>query len=105
VDRFSLSQLFLQELKFILDQFQRPLLSIFVQTWQHLMTPPAPDVARMAVLLETANLCTKVFYDLNSVDLPEFFEDHMKVGAQKQKKKKKGGGGGFFWFSHVSSLF
>jgi hypothetical protein len=49
------------------------------------MTPPAPDVARMAVLLECANLCTKVFYDLNAVDLPEFFEDHMKVWFRNKK--------------------
>ncbi len=75
----NLNVVVLKELKFILEQFQRPLLAMFVQTWQHLMTPPAPDVGRMAVLLETANLCTKVFYDLNAVDLPEFFEDHMKV--------------------------
>jgi exportin-2 (importin alpha re-exporter) len=73
----SMSTDVLRELKFILEQFQAPLLAIYVQTWTAITTVGA-DGARMLLLLEVANLCTKLFYDLTFVDLPEFFEDHMK---------------------------
>jgi hypothetical protein len=29
------------------------------------------------VLFVTANLLSKIFYSLNAIDIPEFFEDHM----------------------------
>ncbi len=74
----SMSTDVLRELKFILEQFQRPLTAIYVATWQQLTAPQQPDPVRVAMLLEAANLCTKLFYDLNYVDLPEFFEDHIK---------------------------
>ncbi len=74
----SMSTDVLKELKFILEQFQRPLTAIFLATWQQISSPQQPDAARLGVLLEAANLCTKLFYDLNYVDLPEFFEDNMK---------------------------
>ncbi len=67
----------LKELKFILDQFQAPLLLIYQQAWAMTGTAGA-DPARLALLLECINLCTKLFYDLSFVDLPEFFEDHLR---------------------------
>ena len=67
----------LKELKFILNQFQQPLLAIYTSTWG-LMQAAQSDPNRLHVLITVLNLCTKIFYDLNYVDLPEFFEDHMK---------------------------
>jgi exportin-2 (importin alpha re-exporter) len=72
----SMSTEVLRELKLILEQFQRPLTAIVVSTWQQLSQNPDPT--RAPLLLEAANLSAKLFYDLNYVDLPEFFEDHLK---------------------------
>lgn len=71
------SQEVLRELKFVLEQFQAPLLAIYLQTWTAIGAA-VNDPARLPVLLNVANCCTKLFYDLTFVDLPEFFEDHLK---------------------------
>lgn len=48
-----------------------------MQAWQGLQQS-AGDSNRAPILLELINICTKLFYDLTYVDLPEFFEDHLK---------------------------
>lgn len=69
----------LQELKFILGQFQAPLLAIYSATWTLVSVPAnAADAKALGVLLDNLNMCTKIFYDLTFVDLPEYFEDNLR---------------------------
>ncbi|KAH0450584.1 hypothetical protein IEQ34_021276 [Dendrobium chrysotoxum] len=69
------------DLKYCLDGFAAPLLDIFLKTSQIISGSIAsaslsPDALRL--LFESQRLCCEIFYSLNSIELPEFFEDHMR---------------------------
>lgn len=64
------------EIAFVLKDFCEPFLSIMKQT-DHLVQENSGDNLDLEILFETLLLLSKVFYDLNCQDIPEFFEDHM----------------------------
>lgn len=68
----------LGEIKLILTQLQQPFHDLFMITMQAINTNQTNQDA-LKTLFVTANLLCKIFYSLNIVDLPEFFEDNMKV--------------------------
>eukprot|EP00026_Physarum_polycephalum_P001434 Phypoly_transcript_01435.p1 GENE.Phypoly_transcript_01435~~Phypoly_transcript_01435.p1 ORF type:complete len:984 (+),score=185.73 Phypoly_transcript_01435:58-3009(+) len=70
------SETILGELKYILTQLQKPYHDLFLITMQAIATNiNNPDALK--TLFVTANLLCKIFYSLNAVDLPEYFEDNM----------------------------
>ncbi|KAI8052879.1 GK18154 [Syncephalis plumigaleata] len=64
------------EIKYVIGIFGQPFLELVLNTDQ-LIDKNAQDAAALQTLLESMFLSAKVFYNLNSQDLPEFFEDHM----------------------------
>jgi exportin-2 (importin alpha re-exporter) len=64
------------EIAFVLSRFCEPFLAIFKQT-DAMIEQNQSNKEALEVLLHTLLLLTKVFYDLNCQDIPEFFEDHM----------------------------
>ncbi|XP_010915965.1 exportin-2 [Elaeis guineensis] len=67
------------DLKYCLDGFAAPLLEVFLKTAQLISasaTAGSPDV--LCPLFESQRLCCEIFHSLNSIELPEFFEDHMR---------------------------
>ncbi|KAG0498247.1 hypothetical protein HPP92_002555 [Vanilla planifolia] len=67
------------DLKYCLDGFAAPLLEIFLKTSQIISgasSSLSPDVLRP--LFDSQRICCEIFYSLNSIELPEFFEDHMR---------------------------
>ncbi|AES75588.1 putative armadillo-like helical protein [Medicago truncatula] len=72
----------LDDLKYCLDNFAAPLLEIFLKTASLIdaaaVAVPAPAAAIIRPLFESQKLCCWIFHSLNSQELPEFFEDHMK---------------------------
>ncbi|XP_078428749.1 cellular apoptosis susceptibility protein, putative / importin-alpha re-exporter [Wolffia australiana] len=64
------------DLKYCLDGFAAPLLEIFLKTARLIDSSAEPAVLRL--MFEAQRLCCRIFLSLNSVELPEFFEDHMK---------------------------
>lgn len=69
------------DLKYCLDGFAAPLLEIFLKTAGQIdaaRSSPAVDVAVLRLMFESQRLCCRIFFSLNSIELPEFFEDHMK---------------------------
>ncbi|TPX53175.1 hypothetical protein SeMB42_g00951 [Synchytrium endobioticum] len=73
--QFASTKLF-TEIKFVLDQFCAPYLQLF-QTTDALIDQNRTNPSQLRILFNTLLLLTKLFYSLNSQDLPEFFEDHM----------------------------
>ncbi|MQL94387.1 hypothetical protein Taro_027035 [Colocasia esculenta] len=68
------------DLKYCLDGFAAPLLEVFLRTARGIEAAmaSAPDAALLRQMFESQHLCCRIFFSLNSVELPEFFEDHMK---------------------------
>ncbi|CCG83515.1 Importin-alpha re-exporter [Taphrina deformans PYCC 5710] len=64
------------EIAFVLNKFCMPFLAIFKQT-DNFIDQNGNNKDALSILFETLTLLMKVFYDLNSQDIPEFFEDHM----------------------------
>ncbi|KAJ3694500.1 hypothetical protein LUZ60_009980 [Juncus effusus] len=64
------------DLKYCLDLFAKPLLETFTNTSKLIASNPDPSVLKP--LFECQHLCSEIFHSLNSIDLPEFFEDHMR---------------------------
>lgn len=64
------------EIKLVLDKFCGPYLSLFQQTDQ-LLSSPSLTPEQHSLLLKTLLLLLQIYYDLNSQDLPEFFEDRL----------------------------
>ncbi|ORY85547.1 importin-alpha re-exporter [Protomyces lactucae-debilis] len=64
------------EINFVLSRFCEPFLAIFKQT-DLMIDQNRNNKQALDILLQTLLLLTKVFYDLNCQDIPEFFEDHM----------------------------
>eukprot|EP00158_Paraphelidium_tribonemae_P005960 Partr_v1_DN27606_c1_g1_i2_m64926 putative CSE1 chromosome segregation 1-like (yeast) len=73
---FRTDELF-SELKFVLDRFCPAYLQLFINT-DRLIGENAGDGQALQVLFGCLHLLCKVFYSLNSQDLPAFFEDNMK---------------------------
>eukprot|EP01087_Luapelamoeba_hula_P019082 TRINITY_DN6277_c0_g1_i1.p1 TRINITY_DN6277_c0_g1~~TRINITY_DN6277_c0_g1_i1.p1 ORF type:complete len:1049 (+),score=219.24 TRINITY_DN6277_c0_g1_i1:42-3149(+) len=67
----------IQELKYILDIISAPLLQL-AQATSQLIDQSAAAPKTLEVLFQSLNLIFDIFYSLCAVDLPEFFEDHMK---------------------------
>jgi exportin-2 (importin alpha re-exporter) len=72
------SQELWEEIKLVLDKFAKPLTDLLIATLglraQHNGNPEA-----LKVIYSSLELMCKVFNSLNSQDLPEFFEDNMKI--------------------------
>jgi len=72
------SQELWSEIKYVLDTFAKPFTDLFVATVQltntHVNNPKA-----LKVIFSSLVLCAKIFYSLNSQDLPEFFEDNITI--------------------------
>lgn len=67
-----------QEIKLVLEHFAKPFTELFVQTIefakQHFQNPDA-----LRTIFGSLVLCAKIFYSLNVQDLPEFFEDNIRI--------------------------
>ncbi|KAG8391954.1 hypothetical protein BUALT_Bualt01G0240900 [Buddleja alternifolia] len=79
----------LLDLKYCLDNFAKPLLEVFKRTAGFLDQAMGSGVANASILkgyIESQRLCCRIFYSLNFMDLPEFFEDHMDEWMIEFKK-------------------
>uniref|UniRef100_A0A2C9K086 Exportin-2 n=1 Tax=Biomphalaria glabrata TaxID=6526 RepID=A0A2C9K086_BIOGL len=72
------SQELWEEIKFVLDNFATALTELFKAT-MNLATTHANDPKALKVIFGSILLICKIFYSLNFQDLPEHFEDNMKV--------------------------
>lgn len=72
------SQKLWEEIKLVLDTFAKPLTELLVATMGLAKTHESNPVA-LKVIYSSLGLMAKVFYSLNSQDLPEFFEDNMQT--------------------------
>ncbi|EFJ17392.1 hypothetical protein SELMODRAFT_114779 [Selaginella moellendorffii] len=66
------------DLKYCLDGFAAPLLEVFTKIGAVIKATTPVDAATLETLLECQKQCCQIFYSLNSQELPEFFEDHIK---------------------------
>jgi len=66
------------EIKYVLDNFAKPLTDLFTKALQT-AGEQANNPEALKVVYQSLGLMAKVFYSLNYQDLPEFFEDNMKV--------------------------
>ncbi|KAK9897295.1 putative importin-alpha export receptor [Cystobasidium minutum MCA 4210] len=77
--QFRSDELF-TEIKHVLDSFCEPYMSLFKRTDELLSSPTAlPSPADPQTLARTLLLLLQIFYDLNSQDIPEFFEDNVEA--------------------------
>ena len=65
-----------RELKYVLDTFVAPLQALLAETSQAIQAN-AGDVALLKSLFDCMRLICRIFYSLNSQELPEVFEDNM----------------------------
>lgn len=65
----------LLDLKYCLDNFAAPLLST-VESISSKMSAASGNAPVLRQLIEAQRLCCRIFYSLNKMDLPEFFEDN-----------------------------
>lgn len=72
------SQQLWEEIKFVLEKFTKPLTDLLVAT-MNLTKTHANNEPVLRVLYGSLVLMAKIFYSLNSQDLPEFFEDNMET--------------------------
>jgi exportin-2 (importin alpha re-exporter) len=76
--RFSReTDLLLQELKECLDGFQEPLLQT-IQMLEPMLEQFKDNKDALDVIMETIRLTSRVFLSMCWMDLPEYFEDHLK---------------------------
>ncbi|XP_031505824.1 exportin-2-like [Nymphaea colorata] len=72
----------LLDLKYCVDGFAAPLLELFLQTGRLIDAAVAGGGGGDALLFrrwfESQLFCCRIFFSLNSHELPQFFEDHMK---------------------------
>lgn len=64
------------EIKFVLDNFAKPLTDLFAATME-LANVHANNPAALKIIFGSLVTIAKIFYSLNFQDLPEFFEDNM----------------------------
>ncbi|XP_035788242.1 exportin-2-like [Anopheles albimanus] len=72
------SQTLWEEIKFVLDKIAKPLTDLLQATMLQ-AKEVANDVKVLHIIYESLVLICKVFFSLNSQDLPEFFEDNMET--------------------------
>uniref|UniRef100_A0A0B7B1D2 Exportin-2 n=2 Tax=Arion vulgaris TaxID=1028688 RepID=A0A0B7B1D2_9EUPU len=72
------SQELWEEIKFVLDNFASALTELFEAT-MGLATKHSNDPKALKVIFSSVLLICKIFYSLNFQDLPEHFEDNMKI--------------------------
>jgi len=72
------SQKLWEEIKFVLDNFAKPLTELFIQTID-LAGQHANNKDALKVIFGSLSIISKIFYCLNYQDLPEFFEDNMST--------------------------
>lgn len=72
------SQKLWEEIKFVLDNFAKPLTDLFVETI-NLAGQHASNKDALKVIFGSLVLIAKIFHCLNYQDLPEFFEDNMGI--------------------------
>ncbi|XP_066385315.1 exportin-2-like [Miscanthus floridulus] len=66
------------DLKYCLDIFAAPLLEVFLFASRRLQAAATTaNPLELRPVFECLRLCCEIFYSLNSIDLPEFFEDNM----------------------------
>lgn len=70
------SQSLWEEIKLVLDRMAKPLTDLLLATMQ-LAKVHENNTAALKVIYGSLVLVCKVFFSLNSQDLPEFFEDNM----------------------------
>lgn len=73
---FALDELFL-EIKFVLEKFCEPFMKVMIATDAAISA--GPDNVTLVQHFENLFLCTKLYYDFNCQDIPEFFEDNMQT--------------------------
>ncbi|ODQ66714.1 Cse1-domain-containing protein [Nadsonia fulvescens var. elongata DSM 6958] len=66
------------EIKLVLDLFCTPFLHL-TQVVDKLIDENSSDKENLPVLFQTMNLITKLYFDLNCQDIPEFFEDNLNT--------------------------
>ncbi|OEL20126.1 Exportin-2, partial [Dichanthelium oligosanthes] len=67
------------DLKYCLDSFAASLLEVFLFASSRLQEAAArANPLELLPVFECLCHCSEIFYSLNSIDLPEFFEDHMQ---------------------------
>ncbi|PIN17337.1 Nuclear export receptor CSE1/CAS (importin beta superfamily) [Handroanthus impetiginosus] len=79
----------LRDLKYCLDSFAKPLLEVFKRTAGFIDQGLGSGTANASVVkgyMESQRLCCRIFYSLNFMELPEFFEDHMDEWMIEFKK-------------------
>jgi len=72
------SQKLWEEIKFVLDNFAKPLTELFIQTID-LAAQHANNKDALKVIFGSLSIIAKIFYCLNYQDLPEYFEDNMST--------------------------
>ncbi|CAL4944019.1 unnamed protein product [Urochloa decumbens] len=66
------------DLKYCLEIFAAPLLEVFLFASRRLQAAATTaNPLELRPVFECLRLCCEIFYSLNSIDLPEFFEDNM----------------------------
>jgi exportin-2 (importin alpha re-exporter) len=67
-----------KELIVCFTAFHTPMLEIYKQNQQYLLSPGLSK-QQLEILLETRRLITRIFFSLNWLDLPEVFEDNIEA--------------------------
>lgn len=81
---FRSDALFL-EIQMVLDKFAVPFLVLLQSVDEQISNSPM-DKAKLNILFDGLLLLVKIYYDLNSQDIPAFFEDNMSVGMNIMHK-------------------
>jgi exportin-2 (importin alpha re-exporter) len=74
-NQFKTDEILLQ-LKMILELFQEPLLQLFTNVSNFVLGNKG-NAPQLVIGFRLLNLMSNIFFSLNFVDIPEFFEDHM----------------------------
>lgn len=81
------------EINFVLSRFCQPFYELFGHVDRLLSTPasqPLPPNASIELLAQALLLLTELFHDLNSQDLPPFFEEHLDDFMGNEAAGKEG---------------
>jgi exportin-2 (importin alpha re-exporter) len=81
------------EINFVLSRFCQPFYELFGHVDRLLSTPasePLPPNANIQLLAQALLLLTELFHDLNSQDLPPFFEEHLDDFMGNEASGKEG---------------
>ncbi|ODV97532.1 hypothetical protein PACTADRAFT_36401 [Pachysolen tannophilus NRRL Y-2460] len=81
---FGSDELF-SEIKLVLDKFAQPFLKLLLQV-DALIDNNQQNKKQLQELFDVLLLLIKIYYDLNCQDIPEFFEDNLKIGMSIMHK-------------------